>query len=386
MSLKIHCAYHELVAIKDLKPNPANENLHTKKQISALKKWIKKRGQTRAITVSKRSGFMVTGHGFLMAVKTFLNDSDVVAVDYQDFSNDLIEFEQRNADNELGRLSEFNKNQFEINARDLGIDLESYELETLGLIDFASVEQLADELLGQEFHLEDEQALQDKVAKEHAPSAVDTGVKKEKEQEPEVKELSADEALKESVFMPFPASVLDARAVYWQTRKRQIVTAHNKSLGFDPVLIESLAKNFAPGLMTVFASHCLTSHEKECLTSLGVCLSDDDKIINECALVICFIDERCTFENAAIKLLSKIVPGGRIVLIFNSPDELENVPSLGGFNLTNDTYGYVSTDIESAYIAPVLTFQKEGDALQIEPELRDLKELGRQLFSGVLDV
>jgi hypothetical protein len=66
---KVFCAFDSLTATDDLKPNPNNPNKHPKEQIKQLAKIIKFNGWRAPITVSKRSGFIVRGHGRLAAAK-----------------------------------------------------------------------------------------------------------------------------------------------------------------------------------------------------------------------------------------------------------------------------------------------------------------------------
>lgn len=61
--MKIKCTYSELIDLTELVPHPRNTNKHPEKQIEVLAKLIKNRGMRHPIIVSKRSGFIVAGHG-----------------------------------------------------------------------------------------------------------------------------------------------------------------------------------------------------------------------------------------------------------------------------------------------------------------------------------
>ena len=100
----IKCAYTDLVEVDKLVPNPKNYNKHPDRQIEMLAKIIKYQGQRLPIVVSKRSGFVVAGHGRLQAVK--LLGWDKVAVDYQDFENEAAEYAHMIADNKIAELAE----------------------------------------------------------------------------------------------------------------------------------------------------------------------------------------------------------------------------------------------------------------------------------------
>ena len=64
---KTYCAHTELVDIASLVENPRNPNRHPEKQIEALAKIIQYQGWRNPIVVSKRSRFIVKGHGCLLA-------------------------------------------------------------------------------------------------------------------------------------------------------------------------------------------------------------------------------------------------------------------------------------------------------------------------------
>lgn len=65
----VFCAHDAIVAIEKLIPNPKNPNTHPDAQIQALGRIIRQTGWRAPITVSKRSGFIVKGHGRLAAAK-----------------------------------------------------------------------------------------------------------------------------------------------------------------------------------------------------------------------------------------------------------------------------------------------------------------------------
>ena len=103
--IKIMCAYDELVPIEKMVENPKNPNKHPEKQIEILAKIIKAQGFRRPIVVSSRSGFVIVGHGKLMAAK-FLG-MEAVPVDYQEYENEAAEWADMVADNKVAELAEF---------------------------------------------------------------------------------------------------------------------------------------------------------------------------------------------------------------------------------------------------------------------------------------
>lgn len=82
----VFCAHDAIVAIEKLIPNPKNPNTHPDAQIQALGRIIRQTGWRAPITVSKRSGFIVKGHGRLAAAK--LEGLTEVPVDYQNYTNE----------------------------------------------------------------------------------------------------------------------------------------------------------------------------------------------------------------------------------------------------------------------------------------------------------
>lgn len=129
--MKINCAHDQLVEIHKLIPNPKNPNKHPDDQIERLAKIIDYQGQRSPIVVSKQTGFIVVGHGRMMAMKKL--GWEKVAVNYQDFENKAQEYAHLTADNAIAEwaaldLAEINKDFLEH-----GPDL---DIELLGLKDF----------------------------------------------------------------------------------------------------------------------------------------------------------------------------------------------------------------------------------------------------------
>ena len=101
--IKIHCKHSKLEDIANLVPHPHNPNKHPDKQIALLAKIIRHSGWRSPIVVSKRSGFIVSGHGRLEAAK--LLNVQTVPVDVQDFKTEAEEFAHLVADNRIAELS-----------------------------------------------------------------------------------------------------------------------------------------------------------------------------------------------------------------------------------------------------------------------------------------
>tara|TARA_Y100000361_G_scaffold143798_1_gene151228 strand:+ start:14751 stop:15374 length:624 start_codon:yes stop_codon:yes gene_type:complete len=106
--MKIHCKYDELVNVLEVKPNPKNPNTHPPKQIKLLAKILKQNGWRQSIVVSKNSGYIVKGHGRLIAAKKA--GFDKVPVEYQDYKSKEEENADLLADNKLSEFSKTDQN------------------------------------------------------------------------------------------------------------------------------------------------------------------------------------------------------------------------------------------------------------------------------------
>lgn len=129
--MKINCAYTELVDIDLVVENPKNPNQHPEKQITLLAKIMKHQGWRNPVIVSKRSGFVVAGHGRLSAAK--LNGWTEVPVDIQEFENEADEYAHMVADNKIAELSDTNLSKVNSDVMDFGPD---FDLDLLGMLDF----------------------------------------------------------------------------------------------------------------------------------------------------------------------------------------------------------------------------------------------------------
>lgn len=105
-NIPVYCAHDKIVPIGELKPNPKNPNEHPEEQIELLAKIIKARGWRKPITVSTRSGLIVSGHGRLLAAKAA--GLSHVPVDFQHYDSEEAEMSDLLADNRLAELSEIN--------------------------------------------------------------------------------------------------------------------------------------------------------------------------------------------------------------------------------------------------------------------------------------
>ncbi len=102
--IPIHCAHDESVALEALVGNPRNPNQHPAAQIEMLAKIIAAQGWRAPITVSRRSGFVVRGHGRLAAAHVL--GTECAPVDYQEYESEAAEWADLIADNRIAELAE----------------------------------------------------------------------------------------------------------------------------------------------------------------------------------------------------------------------------------------------------------------------------------------
>jgi len=109
--IEVWCSFEKLVPVEELQPNPRNPNTHPARQIELLAKNIRYFGWRHPITVSKRSGHIVAGHGRLAAAGEL--GVQLVPVDYQDFASESDEMAVLVADNRLAELASLDLNSLE---------------------------------------------------------------------------------------------------------------------------------------------------------------------------------------------------------------------------------------------------------------------------------
>jgi hypothetical protein len=133
-TIPIHCSYARLADVTSLVANPRNPNKHSDKQVALLAKVIRHQGWRAPITVSKRSGFIVTGHGRLAAA--LLLQVEQVPIDEQDFATEADEWAHLVADNRIAELADADRTMIadllgELDAGGLDMDLTGFDMEAL---------------------------------------------------------------------------------------------------------------------------------------------------------------------------------------------------------------------------------------------------------------
>ena len=88
-----------LEEVHKIVPNPKNMNIHSDEQIDRLCKLIDHHGFRNPCVISKRSGFLVVGHGRLLAAQKLKMEK--VPVIYQEFKDEAEEYSYLVSDNAI---------------------------------------------------------------------------------------------------------------------------------------------------------------------------------------------------------------------------------------------------------------------------------------------
>lgn len=154
--IPVYCSHDEIVDIMKVIPNPKNPNTHGERQIEILSQVIKAQGWRKPITVSKRSGFVVAGHGRLQAA--LLLKTDKVPVDYQDYATEAEEYADLVADNRIAELSEIDNEMLNSILEDIK-EYEDFNFELTGYTD-CDIDSILENVDGLDFE-EDTEAVED---------------------------------------------------------------------------------------------------------------------------------------------------------------------------------------------------------------------------------
>lgn len=158
MTPEIRCAHAELKAPADLQDHPRNPYTHGKKQIEDLAKGIELWGWCLPILVSKRSGFIVSGHARKAAAN--LRGWTKVPVDFIDFKSEAMEiaFMQFANDIDLQRRTDKEK-ALELNAYLARLD-NDLNIQIAGMGAF----RLNTSVLHEDLPMDKEQAIEERAA------------------------------------------------------------------------------------------------------------------------------------------------------------------------------------------------------------------------------
>ena len=149
--IPVYCGYDDIIDIGKAIPNPKNPNHHPQSQIELLAKIIKAQGWRQSITISNRSGFIVKGHGRLLAAITLR--ADQIPVEYQNYETEAEEIADLTADNRLSELSEMDNDTLvellqDLREEDFDLELAGYTTEDMEqlLEDFTTMDEESDEV------------------------------------------------------------------------------------------------------------------------------------------------------------------------------------------------------------------------------------------------
>lgn len=121
----VRCLYDTMLDVNSLKPHPKNRNTHSEEQIKRLAKILAYQGIRHPIKVSKRSGYITSGHGRLEAIK--LNGWQSAPVNFQDYDDENQELADLTSDNAIAEWAE-------LEVDDLALEFDDgFDLELLGL-------------------------------------------------------------------------------------------------------------------------------------------------------------------------------------------------------------------------------------------------------------
>lgn len=129
--MHIHCKFDELVSPLSLRAHPKNANNHPPEQIKRLSKILEYQGWRYPIKVSKRSGYVTSGHGRIQAA--LLLGWNEVPVNYQDYEDDDQEQADVHSDNAIASWAELDLSA--INAQ-MGDFDPGFDIDLLGIKDF----------------------------------------------------------------------------------------------------------------------------------------------------------------------------------------------------------------------------------------------------------
>lgn len=133
-NIEIRCAFDEMVPIDQLKPHSRNRNFHPESQIAALAKILQYQGFRYPVKVSKRSGFITSGHGRLLAAKKI--GMEAVPVNFQEYDSEEMELADLTADNIIASRAEFDLAGFQQDAMMFGQD---FDKDLFGFEDIDSI-------------------------------------------------------------------------------------------------------------------------------------------------------------------------------------------------------------------------------------------------------
>ena len=135
--MKIRCKYTKKVPIEELVPNPRNPNTHPEDQVKLLAKIMEFQGWRSPVVVSNLSGYIVRGHGRLLAARIL--GLETIPVDFQDYDNEAQEHADLVADNRIAELAEMDRAGLkdlieELDTGDLDLEMTGFDEKALATL------------------------------------------------------------------------------------------------------------------------------------------------------------------------------------------------------------------------------------------------------------
>lgn len=141
VKVPVYCSCTEIRPLETLVENPRNPNKHSPQQIALLARVIAAAGWRAPIVISKRSGFIVKGHGrFQAALSVGMTE---VPVDVQDYATEADEWADMIADNRLAELSEIAASELKDLLQEM--DDGSFNMELTGFDESALADLMTEE-------------------------------------------------------------------------------------------------------------------------------------------------------------------------------------------------------------------------------------------------
>jgi len=129
--MKIRATEIKLVPIEQIIPNSKNTNVHPPEQLEMLTKHVDFQGFRNPLVISNQSGFLVSGHLRLEMAK-HRGDVKELPCMFQDFESPAMEFAYLNADNELAKWANTDREKVTEYLK----EFPELEIEMLGFQDF----------------------------------------------------------------------------------------------------------------------------------------------------------------------------------------------------------------------------------------------------------
>ena len=134
-----------MVPIHEVVPNKKNPNKHSKEQVAAIAKNIERFGWRVPITVSRRSGLIVRGHGRFFAAK--LLGADQVPVVVQDYDSAAEEWTDLIADNKLAEMASTDDDLMAAMLAEIDADLQALTgLSEMAVQDFVTQQKTQEDI------------------------------------------------------------------------------------------------------------------------------------------------------------------------------------------------------------------------------------------------